>query len=89
MSKLLELVDEKKFGKGAIGFDNGFMINSHDDMVDYLIVEFEDRFEVYLNIYDNGKTPNRDFLAEGLAEDLEEAKEIAVRNLEKIAYQSH
>lgn len=47
-SKLEALFDDKDFGTGAIGHDNGIMIHS-EVPVDYLILEYGNRFDVYLN----------------------------------------
>ncbi|WP_185830553.1 hypothetical protein [Siminovitchia terrae] len=43
-SKLEMLVDDQQFGVGNKSVDTGIMINDHNDAVDYLILEFNDRF---------------------------------------------
>lgn len=41
---------------------------------------------MYLNLFDNGEAPFRNFLGVGIAKNTEEAKEIAVSDLFKQAY---
>ncbi|RST59694.1 hypothetical protein D5F11_011370 [Siminovitchia terrae] len=85
-SKLEMLVDDQQFGVGNKSVDTGIMINDHNDAVDYLILEFNDRFEVYLNLYDENEPPYRNILTSGKSRSLEVAKKIAVRKLNKLAY---
>lgn len=87
-SKLEKLVeDDLSFGTDAVGFDNGFMQNQQGDLVDYMILEYEDRFDVYLNLYDEGESPYRDILVRGSSKKKEIARRIAVRKLNKEAYE--
>lgn len=50
-------------------------------MVDYLVLEYLDRFDVYLNITDDGESPYRDILVKGSSKNKEVAKKIATRKL--------
>ncbi|MBS4195787.1 hypothetical protein [Lederbergia citri] len=84
LKKLFE--DDKSFGTDSIGFDNGFMQNQHGDLVDYMILEYVDRFDVYLNLYDEGKPPYRNILAKGSAKTKEEAQMLAIEELDRFAY---
>lgn len=86
--KLEALVDDSNFGIGAINVETGVMVNQYRDMVDFIFLEFSDRFEVYLNIYDEKEPPFRNLLAKGVGGDLEEAKRVAVENLDAIAYKN-
>lgn len=85
-SKLLKLYDDETFGVDAISFNNGFVINSHDDLIDYMILEYQDRFDVYLNLYDHGEPPYRNILVKGSSKSLDVARNIALRKLDKEAY---
>lgn len=81
-SGLEALFNDGDFGTGAIGHDNGIMIHS-DFPVDYLILEYGNRFDVYLNLYDEGEAPYRNILVKGSSKKLEIVKNIAIRKLEK------
>jgi hypothetical protein len=85
-SKMFSLFDDEEFAKDAIDCDSGIMINQHKDVLNFLILTFEDRFEVYLELFDDGEPPYRDILGVGIAETLEAAKAIAVANLNRQAY---
>jgi len=84
LKKLFE--DDKSFAVDSIGFDNGIMVNEQGDLVDYMILEYEDRFDVYLNLYDEGEPPYRNILVKGSSRKKEIAQKIAVRKLNKEAY---
>ncbi|WP_394136871.1 hypothetical protein [Cytobacillus oceanisediminis] len=86
-SKLEVLTDDERFGTEAIDCETGIMINKYNDVVTYLFMEYEGYFEVYLSIQDDeNEAPYRDILAEGIAATLEEAKSIAFKNLNEMAY---
>lgn len=86
-SKLLALYeDDEKFGIDAIDIQTGLMINPEKDVVEYLILQFPGRYEVYLNLFDEGEPPYRNILVSGKSKSLEVAKSIAVRKLRKKAY---
>ncbi|MBW8350791.1 hypothetical protein K0H71_15245 [Bacillus sp. IITD106] len=84
LKKLFE--DDPSFGTDSIGFDNGFMVNEQGDLVDYMILEYADRFDVYLNLYDEEEPPYRNILVKGSSRKKEIAQRIAVRKLNKEAY---
>ncbi|MCS0789509.1 hypothetical protein NX021_15255 [Cytobacillus firmus] len=86
-SKLDILADDENFGLGALGCQTGLMMNQYNDVVTYLFLAQEGYFEVYLSLFDEEHEPlSRDILAEGIAPTLEEAKAIAVKNLNEEAY---
>lgn len=85
-SKLVALYDDESFATDAISSDAGLMVNQYNEVVNYLILEYQGFFHVYLNLFD-GEEPFRNILSEGIATTLEEAKEIAVNNLNKMAYE--
>lgn len=85
-SQLLSLLDDKEFGKGAINHDVGLMVNEHNDVLNYFIIEFKDSFEVYLELNDEGEPPYRSHLAKGSGRELDEARRNAVDKLNEIAY---
>ncbi|HLT41948.1 MAG TPA: hypothetical protein VKZ95_04520 [Sphingobacteriaceae bacterium] len=86
-SKLEELFDnDLTFGTDSLNFENGIMINQHNDMVDYIILEYRDRFDVYLNLFDDGEPPYRNILVKGSSSKKDVAKRIAVRKLNNEAY---
>lgn len=85
-TKLKALFDDESFATDSIGGDAGFLVNENSDLIEYLFFEFEGFFHVYLHLYDEEETPFRDILAEGIAPTLEEAKEIAINNLNLLAY---
>jgi len=87
-SKLEELFGDEAFGTDAISHDNGFMINGYGDTVDYLVLEYEDRWDVYLNLYDEDEAPYRNVLVKGSSSSKEVAKRIATRKLDK-EYENH
>lgn len=84
-SKLEELFDDESFAIGAISHDNGFLINDYGDMVDYVALEYENRWDVYLNHFDEGDAPYRNILVKATSEDKEGAKEMAMIKL-KLEY---
>ncbi|MFJ8264782.1 hypothetical protein [Peribacillus asahii] len=84
-SKLIELYDDEFFGTEAIDGEAGIMINEYNEVVDFLILTFEDRIEVYLNLYDE-EAPYRNILAKGVAAEIEEAKDRAIANLNRQVY---
>ena len=45
------------------------------------MLEYLDRFDVYLNITDDGESPYRDILVKGSSKNKEVAKKIATRKL--------
>ena len=83
ISKLEELFDDESFATDAIGHDNGFTINDYGDVLDYMILEYEDRYDVYLNLCDEGEAPFRDILVKGSSKSKEVARRIATRKLNK------
>ena len=86
-SKLEILADDENFGLGALGCQTGLMVNQNNDVVTYLFLAQEGFFEVYLSLFDEEHEPlSRDILAEGIASTLEDAKAIAVKNLNEEAY---
>lgn len=87
-SKLEKLLDDDNVLKGVISYDNGFMINDHGDAVDYLMLEYKDRHDVYLNLFDGGVAPYRDILVKGSSNSIEVSKRIATKKLNK-EYQIH
>lgn len=86
--KLEDLVEDKDFARNFIDSEVGVMVNQHNDLITYLIVEYEESVEVYLELNDLGEPPYRELLAEGIAETVEEAKAIAVKNLNEMAYKN-
>lgn len=82
-SKLEELFDDENFGVEAVGHNNGIMIYKSSVPVDFLILEYKNRFDVYLNLFDEGEPPYRNILVKGSSKKLETAQKIAVRKLEK------
>jgi hypothetical protein len=85
--KLDVLTDDENFGVDALDCEAGLMINQYNDVVTYLFMKYDGYFEVYLSIQDEEDEPlDRDILVEGIATTLEEAKAIAVKNLNELAY---
>ncbi|HBZ09135.1 MAG TPA: hypothetical protein DEO65_04495 [Bacillus bacterium] len=84
--KLQKLFDDPNFAVGSIGCDTGLMINPQNDVVDYMIIEYPGRFEVYLNLFDYEDPSIPNVLVKGKSKSLEVAKSIAVRKLNKEAY---
>ncbi|WP_438315349.1 hypothetical protein [Sporosarcina sp. FA9] len=81
-SKLDELLDDDEiFAVDAISHDVGMMINKHGDAVDYVILEYADRFDAYFNLYDEGEAPYRNILVKGSSKSKEVARSIANRKL--------
>jgi len=85
-TKLEALFDDENFATDAISSDAGLMINQYNEVVHYLILEYQGFFHVYLNLFDD-EEPFRNLLSEGIALTLEEAQEIAVNNLNEMAYE--
>ncbi|WP_028392734.1 hypothetical protein [Bacillus cihuensis] len=89
-TQLEKLVEDESFGVGALDSETGIMINKHKDAIDFIFLFFEDRVEVYLNLYDENEDSSaiigRDYLAVGIGETLEEAKSNAVLELDRQAY---
>ena len=81
------ITDNESFGSDAKNFETGIMINEFNDSIDSVMLEFDDRYEVYLNLYDE-RPPFRNVLAKGVAKNIRDAKEIANKNLIKIAYKN-
>lgn len=88
-SKLEELLENNEliYG-GMISFDNGIMINDNGDLVDFAVLEYADRFDVYLNLYDEGEAPYRNILVKGSSRSMEAAQKIAKRKLNE-KYEDH
>ena len=82
-SKLEELFDDATFGTDAINHDIGIMITDFGIPVDCLVLEYEDRYDVYLNLYDDGEAPHRNILVKGSSKNIEIAKRIAARKIHK------
>ena len=82
-SKLEELFDDEAFGTDAINHDIGIMISSFGVPVDCLVLEYEERCDVYLNLYDEDEAPYRNILVKGSSKNKETAKRIAARKLNK------
>lgn len=70
-------------GINIVNYDNGIMISEYGDAATFVLLEYEDHFEVYLSLYDEGEPPYRDILVTGTSTDMEEAMVIASRNLSK------
>ena len=85
-SKLVALYDDEEFATDAINSDVGLMVNQYNEVVNYLILEYQGFFHVYLNLFDE-EEPFRNILSEGIAPTLEEAQVIAVNNLNEMAYE--
>ena len=75
--------DDEEFAADAISTDVGLLINK-SDVIHYLIVEYGESFTVYLNLFE--EDPYTDILAEGSALSLEEAKAIALNNMNELMY---
>lgn len=84
--KLKKLFDNPNFALGAIGCETGIMVNPQNNVVDYMIIEFPNLFEVYLHLYDDEDPSVPNVLTSGKSKSLEVAKNIAVRKLTKEAY---
>ncbi|MFD1929243.1 hypothetical protein ACFSFY_14465 [Sporosarcina siberiensis] len=80
-SKLDELMDDETFAVDAISHDVGIMFTEHNYAVNYLILEYADRFDAYLNLYDEGEAPFRNILVKGSSKSKEIAMSIASRKL--------
>ena len=63
------------------------MINEYSDVINYLILEYPGLFTVYLNLWDD-EEPYRNILADGIAIKLEDAKEIALKNINEMIYEN-
>lgn len=85
-SKLVALYDDENFATDAINGDVGLIVNQYNEVVNYLILEYQGFFHVYLNLFDD-EEPFRNILSEGIATTLDEAKEIAANNLNEMAYE--
>lgn len=86
--KLETLITENKnFGTDANNLETGIMINEFNDSIDFIILEFDDRYEVHLNLYDE-KPQSRNILAIGIAKSIDKAKKIASQKLVKLAYEN-
>ena len=83
VSKLEALLDDEEFAADAISTDVGLLINKND-VIHYLIVEYGEFFTVYLNLFE--EDPYTNILAEGSALSLEEAKAIALNNMNELMY---
>ena len=83
VSKLEALLDDEEFAADAISTDVGLLI-AKNDVMHYLIMEYEGIFTVYLNLFE--EEPYTDILAEGSALTLEEAKAIALNNMNELMY---
>ena len=81
--KLEALLDDEEFAADAISTDVGLLI-TENDVIHYLIVEYEGFFTVYLNRFEGG--PYTDILAKGSALTLEEAKAIALNDMNELMY---
>lgn len=79
--KLIEIYQSGHFNAELITAESGIMIHEvSNDEVDFLILTYEDRVEVYLSLYDVVDS-YRNYLSEGIAVDREEAVAIALANL--------
>lgn len=84
--KLIEIYHSGHFNTELISTESGMMIHEvFNDEVDFLILTYEDRVEVYLSLYDV-EDSYRNHLSDGIAEDREEAVAIALANLHRQAY---
>lgn len=61
-------------------FDTGIFIIDEHDTGNFVMIQYEDYFHIYLGLFDNGEPPYRDLLAEGIAPTIEEAQDIALKN---------
>lgn len=83
-SKLDKLAESGELmGTNVVNYDNGIMISEYGDAATFVLLEYEDYFEVYLSLYDEGEPPYRDILVTGTSMDVEDAMKIASRNLSK------
>lgn len=83
-SKLEALFDDESFAKDAINFDSGLMVNQYNDVINYLTIEYEGFYTVYLNLLE--EEPYINLLAEGIALTIDDAKEIALKNINEMIY---
>lgn len=83
VTKLEALLDDEEFAVDAISTDIGLLV-TENAVMHYLIVEYGEFFTVYLNLF--GEDPYTDILAEGSALSLEEAKAIALNNMNELMY---
>lgn len=83
--KIESLFDDESFAADAISSNMGIMINEHQDVIRYLTLEYEGLFIVYVNLFDD-ETSFRNILAEGIAQTEQAAKQIALNNLNEMAY---
>lgn len=89
MKSLLEdLFVDENFGIDSTSMDTGVMMNEYNDLLVYMILEYNDRVEVYLELDDEDEPPYRNIMAKGIAGTVEAAKKIAVENLHKQAYKN-
>ena len=83
VSKLEALFDNEEFAADAISTDVGLLI-TENDVMHYLIMEYGGFFTVYLNLFE--EDPYTYILLEGSALTLEEAKAIALNNMNELMY---
>ena len=88
-TKLTELLNNGLLDKYYIGLETGLMVNEHQDVAAFMILQYDGNFHMYLHLWDDDEPPFRDILVEGIAPTLEEAQEIAVANLDKMAYEGN
>lgn len=79
MSMLDKLINHPEFGIYAKDVDVGIMIYKNEDVLNYLTLTYDDHYEVFLSLYDD----ERDYLVVGKSDDLDDAKQLAVAELDK------
>jgi len=87
-SKLGALMQKKTFALESTDIDTGFIL-FNEDYINYVTLHFDDRVEVYMELFDFGEEPYRDILAIGKGETLDEAETKAMEHLIEQAYKIH
>lgn len=83
-SPLEKIIFQKQGMPGLIQMESGLMFYKEKEAMLWLCIEYENRYELYLSLDDQGKSPYRNHLTSGVGRTLEQARDAAVKNMENL-----
>lgn len=83
MNTLEKIIFQKQGTPGIIAINSGIMIYKQSEALEWLSFEYKNRYEVYLLLDDMGDPPYRNHLTSGVGRTVDQARNAAVRNMEK------
>lgn len=74
---------QKQNAPGVIKVETGILFYKRKEVMEWLCIEYKSHYEIYLLLDDFNEPPYRNYLTSGVGRTLEQARNRAVKNMEK------